>query len=133
MLLPFLFSLSFFLHLVAEKNTHVLLSMLIKHLDHKAVLKEPHMQLDIVEVTTSLSQYAKVQPSISIIGAVSDMMRHLRKCIHCSLDESKLAPDEIAWNKKFRRVVDKCLVKLSNKVHQFFHSFHSSLYLSFTE
>ncbi|XP_068472708.1 protein SEMI-ROLLED LEAF 2 isoform X2 [Phaseolus vulgaris] len=100
----------------SEKNTHVLLSMLIKHLDHKAVLKEPHMQLDIVEVTTSLSQYAKVQPSISIIGAVSDMMRHLRKCIHCSLDESKLAPDEIAWNKKFRRVVDKCLVKLSNKV-----------------
>lgn len=113
----FLFSLSFFLHLVVEKNTHVLLSMLIKHLDHKNVLKDPHMQLDIVEVTTSLSQYAKVQPSVSIIGAVSDMMRHLRKCIHYSLDESKMTPDEITWNKKFRRVVDKCLVKLSNKVH----------------
>ncbi|XP_027918303.1 uncharacterized protein LOC114177223 isoform X2 [Vigna unguiculata] len=100
----------------SEKNTHVLLSMLIKHLDHKTVLKEPHMQLDIVEVTTSLSQYAKVQPSVSIIGAVSDMMRHLRKCIHCSLEESKMSPDEINWNKNFRKIVDKCLVKLSNKV-----------------
>ncbi|BAT85267.1 hypothetical protein LR48_Vigan03g216400 [Vigna angularis] len=100
----------------SEKNTHVLLSMLIKHMDHKTVLKEPHMQLDIVEVTTSLSRYAKVQPSVSIIGAVSDMMRHLRRCIHCSLDESKMSPDEINWHKNFRRIVDKCLVKLSNKV-----------------
>ncbi|XP_020212613.1 uncharacterized protein LOC109797106 isoform X2 [Cajanus cajan] len=100
----------------SEKNTHVLLSMLIKHLDHKIVLKEPHMQLDIVEVTTSLIQYAKVQPSISIVGAVSDMMRHLRKCILCSLDDSNLAPDVINWNKNYKKVVDKCLVQLSNKV-----------------
>ncbi|TKY62611.1 EFR3-like cmp44E [Spatholobus suberectus] len=114
--LALLFSLSFSLHLFAEKNTHVLLSMLIKHLDHKIVLKEPHMQLDIVEVTTSLAQYAKIQPSVSIVGAVSDMMRHLRKCIHCSLDDSNLAPDVINWNKNFRKVVDKCLVQLSNKV-----------------
>ncbi|KAK7396247.1 hypothetical protein VNO78_17118 [Psophocarpus tetragonolobus] len=100
----------------SEKNTHVLLSMLIKHMDHKIVLKQPQMQFDIVEVATSLVQYAKVQPSVSIIGAVSDMMRHLRKCIHCSLDDSNLAPDVISWNKNFRRVVDKCLVQLSNKV-----------------
>lgn len=100
----FLFSLSFSLILVvAGKNTHVLLSMLIKHLDHKIVLKEPNMQLDIVEVTTTLSQYAKVQPSVSIIGAVSDVMRHLRKSIHCSLD----------------------------KVPRISHSFESSLYLNF--
>ncbi|XP_061340367.1 protein SEMI-ROLLED LEAF 2 [Gastrolobium bilobum] len=100
----------------SEKNTHVLLSMLIKHMDHKIVLKDPNMQLDIVEVTTALAQYAKVQPSVSIIGAVSDMMRHLRKSIHCSLDNSNLAADTINWNKNFRKVVDKCLVQLSNKV-----------------
>ncbi|KAF1866556.1 hypothetical protein Lal_00017939 [Lupinus albus] len=98
------------------KNTHVLLSMLIKHVDHKTVLKEPNMQLDIVEVTTSLAQYAKVQYSISIIGALSDAMRHLRKSIHCSLDESNLGTDAIDWNRNFREAVDKCLVQLSNKV-----------------
>ncbi|OIW11456.1 hypothetical protein TanjilG_26822 [Lupinus angustifolius] len=98
------------------KNTHVLLSMLIKHLDNKTVLKEPKMQLDIVEVTTSLAQYAKVQSSISIIGALSDAMRHLRKSIHCSLDESNLGTDVIDWNKNFGEAVDKCLVQLSNKV-----------------
>ncbi|KAF1897601.1 hypothetical protein Lal_00032358 [Lupinus albus] len=98
------------------KNTHVLLSMLIKHLDHKTVLKEPNMQLDVVEVTTSLAQYAKVQPSVSIIGALSDVMRHLRKSIHCSIDNSNLSNDVIDWNKNFREAVDKCLVQLSNKV-----------------
>ncbi|XP_050911184.1 protein SEMI-ROLLED LEAF 2 isoform X2 [Lathyrus oleraceus] len=100
----------------SEKNTHVLLSMLIKHLDHKTVLKEPNMQLDIVEVVTSLAQYAKVQPSVSIIGAVSDMMRHLRKTIHGFLDSSNLETGVINWNKDFRKVVDKCLVQLVNKV-----------------
>ncbi|CAL0310588.1 unnamed protein product [Lupinus luteus] len=97
------------------KNTHVLLSMLIKHLDHKTVLKEPNMQLDIVEVTTSLAQYAKVQPSVSIIGALSDVMRHLRKSMHSSLDNSNLSNDVVDWNKNFREAVDKCLVQLSNK------------------
>jgi len=90
--------------------------MLIKHIDHKTVLKEPNMQLDIVEVATSLAQYAKVQPSVSIIGAVSDMMRHFRKTIHCSLDNSNLDTDVINWNKNFQEVVDKCLVLLANKV-----------------
>lgn len=97
--------------------------MLIKHLDHKTVLKEPNMQLDIVEVVTSLAQYAKVQPSVSIIGAVSDMMRHLRKTIHGFLDNSNLETGVINWNKDFRKVVDKCLVQLVNKVPHSSHSF----------
>ncbi|XP_034223130.1 protein SEMI-ROLLED LEAF 2 [Prunus dulcis] len=98
------------------QNTHVLLSILIKHLDHKNVLKQPNMQLDIVEVTTSLSQLAKIEPSVAIIGAVSDAMRHLRKSIHCSLDDDNLGTDVIKWNRSFREEVDKCLVQLSYKV-----------------
>lgn len=74
------------------------------------------MQLDIVEVTTSLAQQAKVEPSVEIIGAVSDIMRHLRKSIHCSLDDANLGEDVKAWNKSFREAVDKCLIQLSNKV-----------------
>lgn len=98
------------------QNTHVLLSILIKHLDHKNVLKQPNMQLNIVEVTTSLSQLAKIEPSVAIIGAVSDAMRHLRKSIHCSLDDDNLGTDVIKWNRSFREEVDKCLVQLSYKV-----------------
>lgn len=74
------------------------------------------MQLDIVDVVTSLAQETKVQSSVAIIGALSDMMRHLRKSIHCSLDDSNLGAEVIEWNQKFRAAVDDCLVQLTHKV-----------------
>ncbi|KAM7530084.1 hypothetical protein LguiB_033494 [Lonicera macranthoides] len=98
------------------QNTHYLLSILVKHLDHKNVLKQPDMQLDIMEVITSISRHTEVQPSIAVVGAVSDIMKHLRKSIHYSLGDSNLGADTIKWNKRFREAVDKCLVELSNKV-----------------
>ncbi|CAN1348772.1 Protein SEMI-ROLLED LEAF 2 [Linum perenne] len=97
-------------------NSHVLLSMLIKHLDHKNVLKDPNMQLDVLNVTTSLAQHAKIESSIEIIGAVSDVIRHLRKNIHCSVDDSKVDDGVKSLNNNLREAVDKCLVELSNKV-----------------
>ncbi|CAI9764970.1 unnamed protein product [Fraxinus pennsylvanica] len=97
-------------------NTHFLLSTVIKHLDHKNVLKSPNMQVDIVQVATTLAQATKVQPSVTIVGAFSDMMRHLRKSIHCSLDDIELGEELIQWNRKFQAAVDECLVQLSCKV-----------------
>ncbi|XP_022152010.1 uncharacterized protein LOC111019828 isoform X3 [Momordica charantia] len=102
------------------QSTHVLLSMLIKHLDHKNILKRPNMQLDVVAVTTALAQDAKVEPSIAIIGAVSDCMRHLRKSIQCSLDDANLGDDVKSWNKSLSEAVDQCLVQLIHKVGEAF-------------
>ncbi|XP_027355487.1 uncharacterized protein LOC113865252 [Abrus precatorius] len=98
------------------QNTHLLLSILVKHLDHKNVLKNPNMQLDIVGVITHLAQQTRVQQSVAIIGALSDMMRHLRKSIHCSLDDSNLGAEVIQWNQKYRMEVDECLVQLTMKI-----------------
>ncbi|XP_038904576.1 protein SEMI-ROLLED LEAF 2 isoform X2 [Benincasa hispida] len=98
------------------QSTHVLLSILIKHLDHKNVLKLPNMQLDIVAVTTALAQEAKVESSVAIISAVSDCMRHLRKSIHCSLDAANLGNNVKNWNKSLSEAVDQCLVQLIYKV-----------------
>ena len=99
-----------------------MLSILVKHLDHKNVLKQPKMQLDIVQVTSSLAQDAKVNPSVAMIGALSDVMRHVRKSIHCSLDDANLGADIMNWNRSFREVVDDCLVQLSHKVVIIFQS-----------
>ncbi|KAL6495698.1 hypothetical protein OROGR_030261 [Orobanche gracilis] len=97
-------------------NTHFLLSSVIKHLDHKNVLRNPNMQIDIVQVAISLTRLTKAQASVTIIGAFSDMMRHLRKSIHCSLNDSELGEEIIKWNRKFHAVIDECLVQLSYKV-----------------
>ncbi|KAG8646283.1 hypothetical protein MANES_10G140400v8 [Manihot esculenta] len=107
------------MQLIIEKSgqkTHFVLSILIKHLDHKNVLKKPNMQLDIVNVSTCLVQRTKIQPSVAIIGALSDMMRHLRKSIHLSLDDAELGTEVIEWNRKFRTAVDECLVQIAYKV-----------------
>ncbi|KAL7601180.1 hypothetical protein Lser_V15G26308 [Lactuca serriola] len=98
------------------QNTHFLLSILIKHLDHKNVLKKPDMQLDILEVTTSLAQETKKEASVAIVGAIADVIRHLRKSVHLALDDADLGEDTIKWNKKFHDLVDKCLVELTSKV-----------------
>ncbi|XP_022147837.1 uncharacterized protein LOC111016661 isoform X2 [Momordica charantia] len=97
-------------------NSHFMLAILIKHLDHKNVLKNPIMQIDIVNVATSLAQRTNAQPSVAIIGALSDMMRHLRKSIHCSLDDANLGAEIVQWNQKHQASVDACLVELSQKV-----------------
>ncbi|KAI4300782.1 hypothetical protein L6164_034118 [Bauhinia variegata] len=98
------------------QNTHILLSMLIKHLDHKTILKQPEIQLDIVEVTTALAQHVKAHASVALVSAVSDLMRHLRKSIHSLLDNANLPVDKINCTKNFKEAVDECLVQLSNKV-----------------
>ncbi|KAL5760443.1 hypothetical protein ACOSP7_018955 [Xanthoceras sorbifolium] len=107
------------MELLIEKfgqNSHFLLSILIKHLDHKNILKTPNMQLDIVNVATSLVRHTNIQISVAIIGSFSDMMRHLRKSIHCCLDDANLGPEVIEWNRTFRAAVDECLVQLSHKI-----------------
>ncbi|XP_076915556.1 protein SEMI-ROLLED LEAF 2-like [Bidens hawaiensis] len=97
-------------------NAHFLLSILIKHLDHKNVLKKPEMQVDIIEVTTSLAHDTKKEASVAIVGAITDVIRHLRKSVHLALDDADLGADVIKWNKRFHEVVDECLVELSSKV-----------------
>ncbi|XP_020531887.1 uncharacterized protein LOC18448561 isoform X2 [Amborella trichopoda] len=98
------------------QNTHFLLSLLIKHLDHKNVAKEPNLQVDIIGVTTRLSQYSKLQASVAIIGAISDLMRHLRKSMQCSFEATNLGDDINKWNHNFQSSLEECLIQLANKV-----------------
>ncbi|KAK3159271.1 hypothetical protein QOZ80_2AG0148040 [Eleusine coracana subsp. coracana] len=80
------------IQIVMEKsgqNAHILLSMLVKHLEHKNVLKQPDMILDVTEVTARLAEHSKAQSSTALMAAISDMI----------------------W-----KAVDECLVQLSKKV-----------------
>ncbi|RWW63183.1 hypothetical protein BHE74_00029655, partial [Ensete ventricosum] len=100
----------------AGQNTHLLISILVKHLEHKAVLKQPDIQLSIVEVAACLAEQSKAQASVAIIGAISDMVKHLRKSMHCALGSENLGGDIIKWNNNFRAAVDECIIQLSKKI-----------------
>lgn len=97
-------------------STHLLLSMLIKHLDHKTVVSQPQMQINIIEITAILAQQSKSPPSVAIVGAISDLARHLRKSMHCSSEASNLSDDINNWNKSFQAAIEECLVQLAKRV-----------------
>ncbi|XP_057870804.2 protein SEMI-ROLLED LEAF 2 isoform X1 [Cryptomeria japonica] len=97
-------------------STHLLLSMLIKHLDHKNVVQQPQMQINIIEISAILAQQSKSQASVAMVGAMSDLARHLRKSMHCTYEASNLSDDINNWNKSFQAAIEECLVQFAKKV-----------------
>ena len=92
--------------LLAESgdNSHLLLSILVKHLDHKNVAKQPNLQIDIIDVTTRLAQNVKQHASVAIIGAISDLIKHLKKCLQNLVDT------------KLQSALERCILQISKKV-----------------
>ena len=109
--------------LIPGDNSYLLFSILVKHLDHKSVVKKPQVQVDIINVTTQLSQNAKTQASVTIIGAINDLIKHLRKCILCSSEASSNGHDTDKWNTDLQLALEKCISQLSKKVCSFLFSF----------
>ncbi|RVW28586.1 hypothetical protein CK203_094814 [Vitis vinifera] len=97
-------------------NSHLLLSILVKHLDHKNVVKQPHIQTDIVNVTTQLAQNAKQQTSLAMVGAITDLMKHLRKCMQYSAEASSSTDVTDQSNLALQSALEICISQLSNKV-----------------
>lgn len=102
---------------VPGQNTQFLLSILVKHLDHKTVQKQPEMQLNMINVATSLAQQSKPETSLANISTINDLVRHLRRSMQCTIDNIGLTEDTSKWSTKFQTAIEECLVQLSNKVY----------------
>lgn len=96
----------------------MLLHILVKHLDHKNVVKQPRLQADIVNVTTQIAQGAKQQASVAITGAISDLIKHLRKCLQNQAEVSSPGSTD-KWNPDLLSALERCISQLSNKVCHF--------------
>ncbi|TYH55541.1 hypothetical protein ES332_D09G241900v1 [Gossypium tomentosum] len=112
------FSVLMYLQLLMEETgekSHVLLAILVKHLEHKNVAKQPHIQVNIVDVITQLAQNAKSLPSVATIGTITDLMKHLRRCLQNSAELSSSGGDN-KYNTDLQLGLEKCISQLSNKV-----------------
>ena len=96
-------------------NSHLLLSILVKHLDHKNVVKKPLIQINIVNVTTQLAKKAKQKASVAIIAAISDLIKHLRKCLQNLAEVSSPRDATDKWN-TLHSALEKCISQMSIKV-----------------
>jgi hypothetical protein len=93
---------------------NLMISILVKHLEHKSVSKQPEVQLSIVEVIASLAEQSRAQASAATIGAISDLVRHMKKTLQVAVGSREL--ELVKWNDKLRKAVDDCIVQLSKKV-----------------
>ncbi|KAJ6991661.1 hypothetical protein NC653_019740 [Populus alba x Populus x berolinensis] len=63
--------------------------------------------------TARLGQSAKQQATVAIIGAISDLMKHLRKCLQNSSESSSPRDGRMLI---FQVALENCIAQLSNKV-----------------
>lgn len=104
------------------ENPHILISMLVKHLDHKNVVKQPLIQINIVNVATQLALNAKQQASVPIVGALSDLIKHLRKCLQNQAEVSSPKSTD-KWITDLQSALERCILQLSKKVCDFTSNF----------
>ncbi|XP_031381581.1 protein SEMI-ROLLED LEAF 2 isoform X2 [Punica granatum] len=91
-----------------------LFSILVKHLDHKSVTGRPLLQIDIVNVTSQLARNAKHGASVTIIGAITDLIKHLRRCLQCLAEESSPGGAADKKNADLQFALETCISELSN-------------------
>ncbi|CAF2261510.1 protein SEMI-ROLLED LEAF 2-like isoform X1 [Brassica napus] len=99
----------------AGGNCHVLVSSLIKHLDHKNVTKQQGIQVNMVKVATCLVVHAKQGASGAMTAVIAELIKHLRKCLQ-NAAESDLSADETKQNSELQHALENCIAELSNKV-----------------
>ncbi|CAI9777038.1 unnamed protein product [Fraxinus pennsylvanica] len=97
-------------------KSHLLLSILVKHLGHKNVVKQLDMQVNIVNIAAQLARNANLKSSVSITGAITDLIKLLRKCIQCSAEASSPKDGLDKWNPNLQSALGNCIGQLSDKV-----------------
>lgn len=102
--------------LTPGENSHLLLSILVKHLDHKNIVKQPDIQISIVNVVTHLAENAKEQASTTIVGVIGDLIKHLMKCMQYSAEASSSKDRLDNSNSNLQSALERCILQLSNKV-----------------
>lgn len=93
----------------------MLVSSLIKHLDHKNVIKQQSIQVNMVNIATCLVLHAKQRASSAMTGVIAELIKHLRKCLQ-NAAESDLSADETKQNSELQHALENCIAELSNKV-----------------
>lgn len=103
--------------LSSGQNNHLLLS-LVKHLDHRNVAKQIDLQVNIIKIVIQIARQADLKASVSITTAIGDLMRHLRKCLQCSIEAFNSGRETSKWNSIFHSSLEVCLMELTKKVDQ---------------
>ncbi|KAI4378778.1 hypothetical protein MLD38_016210 [Melastoma candidum] len=110
--------LLYFQELLEESggNSDALLSTLVKYLENKNVAGKPLLQIDIVHVTTQLTCIAKQRSPVAMIGALSDLIKQLKRCLQNAAEMLVSGDGSSKDAIDLQSALENCIYELSRKV-----------------
>ncbi|RYR12273.1 hypothetical protein Ahy_B04g069807 isoform A [Arachis hypogaea] len=95
-------------------NQQLILASVIRHLDHKNVLHDPHLKASIIQVATSLAVQIRIGRGLVEFGFVDDLCRHLRKSLQAFGEF--VGEQELNSNILLQISIEECLLKFFKRV-----------------
>ncbi|KAI4364308.1 hypothetical protein MLD38_020418 [Melastoma candidum] len=110
--------LLYFQELLEESggNSDALLSTLVKYLENKNIAGKPLLQINIVHVITQLTRNAKQRSSVAMIGALSDLIKQLKRCLHSAAEMLDSGAGSSKDAIDLQSALENCISELSRKI-----------------
>lgn len=95
-------------------NQQLVLTYVIRHLDHKNVSHDPELKSYAVQVATALARQIRLGAMLAEIGFVSDLCRHLRKSLQATLQS--VGEQESNLNVMLQNSIEDCLLEIAKRI-----------------
>jgi hypothetical protein len=97
-------------------NEQLFFPIVIRHLDQKVVADQPSLKANIVEIVANLARHSKAKPTVADLGAMSDLLKHLRKSIQFTMESSPSTGHLVEDHQNLQTALDECLTELVKRV-----------------
>ncbi|KAK4761476.1 hypothetical protein SAY87_029360 [Trapa incisa] len=95
-------------------NQQSMLAAVIRHLDHKNVSHDPQLKSYIIKVGTALVRQIRLKTAIAEVGFVSDLCRHLRKCLQSTVES--IGEQETNFSAALQNSIEECLLETAKGI-----------------
>ncbi|XP_027159144.1 uncharacterized protein LOC113760669 isoform X1 [Coffea eugenioides] len=95
-------------------NQVVILASVVRHLDHKNVVHDPQIKSFVVQTATALAQQIRSGTVLLDVGFVSDICRHLRKCLQATFESD--GEKEVDMNLTLQTSIEDLLLETAKGI-----------------
>lgn len=95
-------------------NQQLILTGVIRHLDHKNVAHDPQMKSYVIQTATALARLIRLEASLSDVRFVGDLCRHLRKSLQATVESEQ--EQELNFNLALQTSIQECFLETAKGI-----------------
>ncbi|KAL6902259.1 hypothetical protein ACP4OV_005135 [Aristida adscensionis] len=92
-------------------NEQLILTAVIRHLDHKNVSHDPQTKTDIIQTATSLARQLRSRGVAAELVVAGDLCKHLRKTLE-AVESTSACVEELNLNETLQTFLEDCLLEV---------------------